>query len=241
MYRERASRVTGAFVWTGTSRGETRILPDGCMDLIWRNGTITIAGPDTHAQVFTRDDWSTAVGLRFAPGFGPRVIGVPALDLTDSRVLLDDVWSSRHARQVVERLASSDDPGAVLEDIALEHARADDPDASLVDHIARRARCGDAVMSIAAAAGLSTRQLQRRCADAFGYGAKTLVRILRMSRALEMVRGGTTFAATAAVAGYADQAHLSRDVKDLAGVTLGQLVVAAGNGAIRSTEWPSGS
>jgi AraC-like DNA-binding protein len=240
-YRERASRLSGAFVWTGTSRGATRILPDGCMDLIWRNGSITIAGPDTHAHVFTRDDWSTAVGLRFAPGFGPRVIGVPAQELTDSRVALGDVWSSHDTRHVVERVVSADDPGAALEDIALERASADDPDASLVDHIARHARRGDAVMSIAAATGLSTRQLQRRCTDAFGYGAKTLVRILRMTRALEMARAGTTFAATAAVAGYADQAHLSRDVKELAGVTLGQLVATAGSGAIRSTECPSGS
>jgi AraC-like DNA-binding protein len=211
------------------------------MDLIWRDGTITIAGPDTRAHVFARDEWSTALGLRFAPGFGPRVIGVPAHELVDSRVSLDDMWSSRDARHVVERLASSDDPGTVLEDIALEHASTDDPAALLVEHIARRARHGDAVMTIAASAGLSTRHLQRRCADAFGYGAKTLVRILRMTRAVEMVRAGTRFADTAAVAGYADQAHLSRDVKDLAGMTLGQLAVPEGNGAIRSTEWPSGS
>jgi len=118
-----------------------------------------------------------------------------------------------------------------LEDIAFERAHADDPDVLLVDHIARRARRGDTVMTIAMTAGLSTRQLQRRCADAFGYGAKTLVRILRMTRALEMARAGTRFADTAAIAGYADQAHLSRDVKELAGVTLGQLASPDGNGA----------
>ena len=111
----------------------------------------------------------------------------------------------------------------------------------LVDDIALRAGRGDEVASIAEAVGLSTRQLQRRCADAFGYGAKTLVRILRMTRALELARAGTTLADTAASAGYADQAHLSRDVKQLAGVPLGQLVVPAGSAAYRSTELPSGS
>src|SRR5215471_3502918 len=116
MYHERASRLRGGFVWTGIGQGDTRVLPDGCMDLIWRDGTITIAGPDTHAHVFERDEWSTAVGLRFAPGFGPRVIGVPAQELVDSRVSLENVWTPRAARLVVERLASAEDPGAVLED-----------------------------------------------------------------------------------------------------------------------------
>ena len=114
--------------------------------------------------------------------------------------------------------------------------RADDPDALLVDQVAQQARIGDDVTAIAAAVGLSTRQLHRRCRDAFGYGAKTLSRILRMTRALDMARAGTTFAAAAAQAGYADQAHLSREVKDLTDVTLGQLVVPAGNSAYRSTE-----
>ncbi|HEX2381432.1 MAG TPA: helix-turn-helix domain-containing protein [Acidimicrobiales bacterium] len=237
MYRERPSRLPGAFVWSGNSGGETRVLPDGCMDLIYRDGNITIAGPDTRAHVVDGEQWSTAVGLRFAPGCAPRVIGIPAHELADLRVSLDDVWSSRATRHAVERLLGSDDPGAVLEDIALQHdARADDPDALLVDQVSQQARIGDDVTTIAAAVGLSTRQLHRRCRDAFGYGAKTLSRILRMTRALDMARAGTTFAAAAAQAGYADQAHLSREVKDLTDVTLGQLVAPAGNSAYRSTE-----
>jgi AraC-like DNA-binding protein len=200
------------------------------MDLIWRDGEITIAGPDTHAHVFAGGDWSAAVGLRFAPGFARRVLGIPAHEFADSRVSLDDAWSAGQARRVIERLGESTDPGAELEDIALELANVDGPDALLVDQIAQRARRGDAVSAIATDVGLSARQLQRRCADAFGYGPKTLSRILRMTRALDLVRAGTTFAATAALTGYADQAHLSRDVKELTGVSLGQLV-ADGNSA----------
>jgi AraC-like DNA-binding protein len=236
MYRERPSRVPGAFVWNGNGGGETRVLPDGCMDLIYREGEVMIAGPDTRAHVVDGNEWSSAVGLRFAPGFGPRVIGIPAHEFADLRVSLDNVWSSRDARNLVERLVESDDPGALLEVIAIERASADHPDALLVDHVARRAGSGDTVTAIAAAVGLGTRQLQRRCADAFGYGAKTLSRILRMTRALDMVRGGTPLAATAAQTGYADQAHLSREVKQLTGVTIGQLVVPAGSSAYRSTE-----
>jgi AraC-like DNA-binding protein len=55
---------------------------------------------------------------------------------------------------------------------------------------------------------------------AFGYGPKTLARVLRMRRALRLARGGVSLAEVAARCGYADQAHLAREVKDLAGVPI---------------------
>jgi AraC-like DNA-binding protein len=71
---------------------------------------------------------------------------------------------------------------------------------------------------------MSSRQLQRRCGTAFGYGPKTLARVLRLQRALALARRGRSFANVSATAGYADQAHLSREVKALAGVPLGVLI-----------------
>ena len=48
-YRERPS-VGGAVVWTAVAEpGEARILPDGCMDLMWDGVDVMIAGPDTAA------------------------------------------------------------------------------------------------------------------------------------------------------------------------------------------------
>ncbi|WP_442934536.1 helix-turn-helix domain-containing protein [Micromonospora sp. CPCC 205546] len=70
----------------------------------------------------------------------------------------------------------------------------------------------------AAGAGLDPRALHRRCRHLFGYGPKTLARILRMGRALALARAGVPLAEVAVRCGYADQAHLTRDVRDLAGV-----------------------
>jgi AraC-like DNA-binding protein len=58
----------------------------------------------------------------------------------------------------------------------------------------------------------------------FGYGPKTLARILRLGAALDLARVGTPFGRVAAETGYADQAHLSREVRSLAGVPLRELV-----------------
>jgi transcriptional regulator GlxA family with amidase domain len=90
--------------------------------------------------------------------------------------------------------------------------------------VAERLARGRTVAQVADAVGLGERQLRRRCLHAFGYGPKTLARVLRFTRALDLARGGTAFAEVAAVAGYADQAHLAREVRALAGTPLGELL-----------------
>ncbi|GEL19666.1 hypothetical protein [Pseudonocardia asaccharolytica] len=57
--------------------------------------------------------------------------------------------------------------------------------------------------------------------------------------ARRLADAGVPAAEAAARTGYADQPHLSREVRALAGVPLGQLL--AGSGANRATPLPSGS
>ncbi|MFS4516626.1 helix-turn-helix domain-containing protein, partial [Delftia tsuruhatensis] len=65
------------------------------------------------------------------------------------------------------------------------------------------------------------RSLRRLCHAQFGYGPKTLERVLRFQRLLALARSDRQagLAALAAEAGYADQAHLSREVRALCGIT----------------------
>ena len=228
MYRERPSRVPGAVVWqsevsaTGSVR---RVLPDGCLDLIWSRGTLLVAGPDTAAQLLPDEPVGTRhAGLRFAPGAGPRVVGVPAHELRDQRVPLVDLWPPGRVRDLTGYLHRAPDPGAALEKAAADRLRSAGPPDPTAAGLVHLLRTGVPVSAAAAAIGLSERQLHRRSLAAFGYGPKTLARILRMSRALAMARAGSPYAEVAVAAGYADQAHLAREVRALAGAPLGVLM-----------------
>ncbi|MEU7565424.1 helix-turn-helix domain-containing protein [Streptomyces fradiae] len=222
-YRERPSRLDGAVLWTvdgarpGAEPGP--VLPDGCMDLLWSAGRLLVAGPDTCAHA-PGDPAAAWAGVRFAPGDAPALLGVPAHELRDRRVDLADLWPAARVRRLAGRVAAAGSHAAALEEAALcLAAGAPRPD-PLARAVAARLDAGWSVAAAADAVELGVRQLHRRSLDAFGYGPKTLARILRLRRALALVRSGTPFASAAALAGYTDQAHLARDSRALTGRTL---------------------
>lgn len=239
MYEERVSAVDGAVLWTREQCAADpvrAVLPDGCMDLLWTPGRLYVAGPDTRAYTPGESGPRRYVGVRFAPGTAPAVLKVPAHELLDRRVDLADLWGARAARRLTERIDAAPDPVAALEELAVARA-ADAPFDPLLREVARLLDGGATVAAAAGAVGLGARQLHRRALVGFGYGPKTLARVLRLQRALDLVWRGAPYAGAALAAGYADQAHLAREVRDLAGMTLGDYCASAKS----DTPAPSGS
>ncbi|MET7984937.1 helix-turn-helix transcriptional regulator [Streptomyces sp. NPDC005281] len=235
MYAERASRLPGAVLWSRVVAGPApdggatpesasrAVLPDGCMDLLWTEGRLLVAGPDTRAHVPAGVSGGWA-GVRFRPGTAPGYLGVPANELRDRRVELTDLWPAAEVRRIAARIDAAADPVDALEEVALlRAAEAPAPDPLLRD-VVSALDAGRPVAETADRLGLGARQLHRRSLAAFGYGPKTLARILRLQRALALARDGVPFAETALRAGFADQAHLAREVRELTGATLGELV-----------------
>jgi len=221
VYREWATGLAGAVAWSRVANEPQthRILPDGCLDLIWSDDHLLVAGPDTVAQEVTSPAGRIYAGLRFMPGTGPSVFGVPAHELRDSRVRLDEIWPQRMVDVLTAQVSEAPDRIAALLDIARPRIEVD----PVTDAIVAGLRAGRAVSVVAHQVGLSERQLLRRSLAAFGYGPKTLARVLRMERALALAGRGVPAADVAARTGYADQAHLSREVKALAGVSLSRV------------------
>jgi AraC-like DNA-binding protein len=212
-------------VWTNTppTGDGPGVLPDGCMDLLWSEGRLLVAGPDTRPYVL-KGPAAAWAGVRFHPGTAPALLGVPAHELRDTRVELTDLWPADRVRRLRARVEAAPCPAAGLEEAALALAAEAGPYDPLLLRLVAALDAGRPVAATAGELGLGARRLHRLALTAFGYGPKTLARILRLRRALALARAGVPYADTAARAGYADQAHLAREVRKLAGRPLGELL-----------------
>jgi transcriptional regulator GlxA family with amidase domain len=74
------------------------------------------------------------------------------------------------------------------------------------------------VEALARGAGCSRRLLERQFLDQIGLTPKALLQTARLQRALAGLRAGTGAARVASACGFADQAHLSREIRRVAGV-----------------------
>jgi AraC-like DNA-binding protein len=229
MYREH--RVEGALrqwvecAWTREGPdGHDRIVPDGCMDLIFSPGSGLVAvGPNTSAFLAPLRSEAAIAGVRLHPGAAPPLFGVQAPALLDAREPAHKFWGD-DARRLEERLGQA---GSVAERarllIAFLSSRATAEPDPLVRAAARRL-AGKRVAAVAEELAVSERHLRRLVSTHVGYGPKLLARVLRLRRALAGLRAGAELAEVAFDAGYADQAHFSNDCRELAGVPPGRFL-----------------
>ncbi|WP_053226854.1 helix-turn-helix domain-containing protein [Solirubrobacter soli] len=208
-----------ACVWASIHHGGV-IFPDGCVDLVWHGTHLVVAGPATGPASPDLAFGDRVIGVRFRLGVAGTALGLPAEEFADDAVPVADVWGP----EVDERVAAGGMPA--LLDVVRERVRG-----VPIDPLARAAAVamaapGARVDALGATLGVSERQLRRRFADAVGYGPKTLARVLRFQRFLTIAQSGDDLARLALSAGYADQAHLTRETRRLAGRTPRELLLA---------------
>lgn len=224
-------------VWTnaaGPGDHVERVLPDGCADIVWVDGgRVVVAGPATHQVLVGIPAGGAAIGVRFGPGAAGAALGLPAHELCNLTVALEDVWGAE-ATELAERLAAAPPAGRLAllaAEVArrLDGARAPDP---LVMRASALLARGVPVAETSREVALTDRHLRRRFHDAVGYGPKTLQRVLRLRRFLALAesRAIPGLARAAAEAGYADQPHLSRECAQLAGLPPAALLAARAAG-----------
>lgn len=207
------------------------VVPDGCVDLRWADGMLTVVGPDRIAKTETIAPGSTVVGLRFQPAAAIHWLGLPMSELVNCRVGLEEIWGGE-ARRLIDAIGKDVTPAVVmrnLQAILMQKAAAiAPPNKDMAAFFAMLNRVtghqSDSLANAIEQLGTSERTLRRRCNDAFGYGPKTLQRILRFQRFLAHTGDGDGLADSATVAGYADQAHLSHEVSQLTGVSPARLI-----------------
>lgn len=228
--RERVACLWSAKIGASGERHVQRIIPDGCIDLVFTEGELIIAGPDTESVELDVVPNRCFVGLRFRAGQAPAMLGVPASELLDQRIDARDVLGSR-ASIASERVASARNSYAAARSLEQSVASWLDtstrPDAlvsrAIVDLQAPRSDWS--VATLAAHLGVSERQLRRRFLHAVGYGPKLFERVRRLRRFIHAASSQKSgLAALAVEAGYADQPHLTRECRELTALTPAQLL-----------------
>jgi AraC-like DNA-binding protein len=204
------------------------VLPDAAVELVWSGRGLFVRGADTRAHAVDAFPERTFVGLRFRPGAAADVLGLHGAELADARIGVSELWGRAEMERIESRLLECTSPAqaaALLEEAVAARVRGA-PDSAVAGVVTVLHHERTPVRELAGRLGLSERQLRRRCTDALGYGPKTLDRILRFQRfrALATRRRDVGLAQLAAVAGYADQAHLTRECRRLAGESPGALL-----------------
>ncbi|TCA29671.1 AraC family transcriptional regulator [Rhizobium leguminosarum bv. viciae] len=199
------------------------IVPDGYCDLLWIDGRLLVAGPDRTAAFPVIRPGATVIGARFAPGAAAPWLETPLSALVGCSVPLAD-FGRKDTAEFEARLADCPDPSAAtaLFGRLLEEAARDEEEpareAAVIFAAADSRRPAPGLLD---RLGMSERQLRRRCHHRFGYGAKTLERIRRFQRFLDLCRRSDTMplARLALEAGFADQPHMTREVGELSTLT----------------------
>jgi len=199
------------------------VLPDGCIDVLvgLRQRSCHVVGTMTHALVVSQPAAATAA-VRFRPGGAVPFLDVAAHELTDRYLPAEEVglpwWSPRVLEAEHPALAVRELERLLL--LRLSSLQRPHPIAAA----AVQACFGPApprVEQLARDLGYSRQHLTRLLLDQVGIGAKDLLRVGRLQRAVDQLQRakGPSLAQAAVGLGYFDQAHLCRDFRELVGLS----------------------
>lgn len=190
-----------------------------------------LAGLDDRPWTVKHDGDARCLQVDLTPVGARALLGVPMHELARRVVALEDLLG-REATSLLERLhaAPSWEARFDLLDVALAArlARAAAPRPDVV-RAWRRLEETHGCLTISALAdelGCTRRHLAARFRDDVGLSPKTLARVLRFRRAVDLLEGDQPvhLAEVAASCGYFDQPHFNRDFGAFAGVTPTELL-----------------
>jgi AraC-like DNA-binding protein len=203
----------------------TRILPDGCIDLLFftRGKQVVdaqvVGAMSRFLDVPLRSDQSI-LGVRFHPGMARACLSYDIPSLNDRSVSMRAVLGDA-ATMLMEVFWNRSSFEARIEKLTGRIVRwpvVSEPQQAIGELVRKRGRLP--LCEFADAAGLGERQLRRSCYRYSGLAPKHLARILRFRHAASRLReGANDLAGVALDCGYYDQAHMIRDFRELAGTS----------------------
>ncbi|MCC6743883.1 MAG: helix-turn-helix transcriptional regulator [Acidobacteria bacterium] len=203
---------------------EHTIVPDGTCTVGYSRyganvgGMATFLGPRVTAAKVSVVAGGKYCGFRLHPSAGGAALRVPMVSLRDQFGLLSDVrpWLATRIVEEVAGAESDEETVAGLSRVTSELATVAHPIDELVAQAVQAIIDTDGserIVDTATRVGLGERQFQRRFRAAVGLTPKEFARMRRIRHAclLALMGPDPTWAGVSTDAGFADQAHLTRE------------------------------
>ncbi|SFB13964.1 AraC-type DNA-binding protein [Amycolatopsis marina] len=199
--------------WSYSEPYRQLVVPRPNVHLTFRDGTAIVNGVVSGHRIKVLEGERNILGVAFRPGCFRPFLGAAVSTITDRSVDAGEVFGPGvpDARDVetVERFLRA-------------HLPEPDPRAQRAADVVGKIAAEPAITRVGALAsdlGTSVRQLQRLFAEYVGVGPKWVIRRYRLHDVTERLAAGVEvdWASLAAELGYADQAHFTRDFKEMFG------------------------
>lgn len=180
----------------------------------------------TRALEFGYPIRTRSVGVHFKPWGPASFLPMPAVELCDAPVTVEQVWSRPAVADLRDRLAAADGPHEMLTVLEEELLRRLCAPSGLrlvreMSSIIAATRGATAIDDLRAAAGVSSTHLAQRFKQLIGVTPKRLARSHRFADCVFAINSAEPidWADLAAGAGYFDQAHFSHEFRNFTGLT----------------------
>lgn len=189
-----------------------------------RPSTAVLRGVSTRPVAIDPRGMRRMVGVLFRAGGAAALSAMPARELRDASVALEDLRGSEARRLTDELVRITGAPAMLIElerwlvTLRLEPASA----IERVDAAARRLAAGVSVANVITELGVSRSRFVREVEAQIGTSAKEYASLTRFQRAVRALAAGERDLASVAVAcGYYDQSHFTHEFRRFAGRTPG--------------------
>jgi AraC-like DNA-binding protein len=180
----------------------------------------------TRGMEFGYPPRTRSVGVHFKPWGPASFLPMPAAELCDRPVMVEEVWGRPTVVELRDRLATAAGPQemlTLLED-QLRRRVGEPAGLGLVRHtssVIAAATGAVAIGDLAMAAGVSSTHLAQRFKEIIGFTPKRLARTYRFAATVRDIdpAGPVDWLELAGRAGYYDQAHFGNDFRAFTGLT----------------------
>lgn len=209
------------------------VLPDGRASLVitWTpsGAEVLAVGPRTRPFAVWDLEPVEKLEVRLRPEAARAVLGAAASELRDAQTPLAALWGDAALRPLEGlELAGAGERRRAVESWLAARAptRIAPPELhqclTILEQSGGRVAIGELVRRLR----IGERRLERMFRRHVGMPPKRYARLVRFQRAVAGLRQGMAPASCAAVCGFADQAHLSRETRQLADATPARLIAA---------------